>query len=87
MNNSSCIYKSILIWGLGFSSLHCLWILLVVAGWAQSVIDFIFKIHMMNSPIQVQPFSLIFSIQLLLITFLIGMTYGVFIYYMKRFSS
>ena len=87
MNNSSYICKYILVWGLGLSSLHFLWILLVAAGWAQSVIDFIFKIHMMNSPIQVQPFSFIFSIQLLLITFLIGMAYGVFIHYLKRFSS
>ena len=84
MTNSSYICKSMLVWGVGLSSLHFVWILLVAVGWAQSVIDFIFKIHMMSSPFQIQPFSFVYSIQLLLITFLIGMVCGGFMHYLKR---
>ena len=85
MTNTSNMCKSTLAWGIGLSSLHFFWILLVAAGWAQSVIDFIFKIHMLSSPFQIQPFSFLFSVQLLLITFLIGMVFGSFIQFIKRF--
>ena len=85
MDNFYYICESILIWGLGLSSLHLLWVLLIAAGWAQSIIDFIFKIHMMSSPFKIQPFSWIYSVQLLLVTFLIGMTFGGFVQYMRRF--
>lgn len=69
--------KSALIGGLSLASLHLVWILIVALGFAQKLLDWIFKLHMLSSPFQVQPFNLAFAATLLLITFLVGCFYGV----------
>ena len=46
--------------------------------------DFIFKVHMLNSPFQVQPFNLSYAMTLLAITFGIGMFYGAVFHFIKR---
>jgi len=63
--------------GFSLASLHICWAILVALGWAQSVIDFIFKLHMLSSPFQVQQFELTFALGLVGVTFLVGCFYGI----------
>lgn len=82
------LFRSALIGGTSLSSLHFFWLLLVALGWAQALMDFIFMLHMLNSPFQVQPFNLLFALGLIGITFLIGCFYGALFYFVKnKFSS
>lgn len=70
------LLKSSLVGGLSLASLHLFWVLIVASGWAQPLLDWIFKLHMLSSPFQVQPFNLGFAATLLAITFAIGCFYG-----------
>ena len=70
------LMKSALIGGLSLASLHLVWVLIIATGFAQALIDWIFKLHMLSSPFQVQPFNLGYAATLLLITFLVGCFYG-----------
>lgn len=77
-----------LIWGLCLSSFHFCWALLVAFGLAQPLLDFIFKLHMLNSPFQVQAFNPLLAIGLIAVTFFIGCLYGAIFYLIKsKFSS
>ena len=68
--------KSVLIGGISLASLHLVWITIIATGFAQNLIDWIFKLHMLNSPFQIQPFNFGYAATLLLLTFLIGCFYG-----------
>lgn len=81
---STSNWRFILGCGLCLSSLHLCWIFLIFLGWAQPVMDYIFKIHMLNSPFQIQPFSLGYAAQLIAITFAIGCFYGLVFVLIKR---
>lgn len=39
-----------------FGGGHLLWSLLVAAGWAQPLVDFLFQIHFIKPVYQIQPF-------------------------------
>ena len=79
------LFRTSLIGGLGLASLHFCWALLVLMDWAQPLMNFIFKLHMLNSPFQVQPFSFTLALGLIGITFLIGCFYGVIFYFIKTY--
>lgn len=66
-----------LIGGFTLASFHACWIVIVASGYAQPILDFIFKLHMLNSPFIVQPFSVLLSAELIALTFIIGAMYGV----------
>lgn len=55
---------------------HAVWASLVWLGYAQPVLDFVFRLHMMNSPFQVQPFQLGLAIGLVAFTGCVGFTIG-----------
>jgi hypothetical protein len=76
MGRNTRLIQTSLITGLCLSSLHLSWIVLILLGWAQPLMDFVFKLHMLNSPFQVQPFDLGLAVSLVLITFVIGAFYG-----------
>ena len=40
------------------AALHLVWVLLVFTGLAQPLVNFIFWVHMLSVPVQVQPFDL-----------------------------
>ena len=44
------LLKTSITGGLSLASFHVIWILLVAVGWAQALMDFIFKLRMLNSP-------------------------------------
>lgn len=66
-----------LIGGCSLASLHLCWVLIVAFGWAQPFLDWIFKLHMLDSPFRVQAFNLGYAATLIAITFAIGSLYGV----------
>lgn len=77
---SRSLIQYCLIGGLSLASLHISWIFLVLLGWAQPFMNFIFKLHMLNSPFQVQPFDWGYAFSLISLTFAIGAFYGLILY-------
>jgi|KBSMisStandDraft_5_1062788.scaffolds.fasta_scaffold377335_2 hypothetical protein len=55
---------------------HVLWSLLVLLGWAQPILDFIFWAHMIRSIYIVKTFDLSAAITLIMISSLIGYVFG-----------
>ena len=72
MENGNKYLQAGLVWGLSLSSIHLIWLILILTDSAQHLMDFIFKLHMLNSPFQVQPFNWVFAAGLLLLTFTVG---------------
>ncbi|OWF65204.1 hypothetical protein B6A14_05175 [Polynucleobacter hirudinilacicola] len=78
------LLRTSLIGGISLSSLHFFWVILLASGFAQSALDFIFKLHMLSSPFQVQAFDLGLAMGLIGITFLIGCFYGALFFLLKN---
>lgn len=55
---------------------HVAWSGLVAAGWAQPVIDFIFWIHFIKLPMQIQPFDIRLAGALVVVTATLGFVFG-----------
>lgn len=87
MGSKDQLIQTSLIAGLCLSSLHLSWIILILIGWAQPLMDFIFKLHMLNSPFQVQPFSIGLAVSLVIITFVIGAFYGLLFVLIKNLMA
>ena len=68
--------KTGLVLGLFVSLMHLVWLLMVVTGLAQPMMDFIFKVHMMNNPFIVQQFDALNGLMLLVMTFVVGFVFG-----------
>jgi hypothetical protein len=49
---------------------------LVLLGWAQPILDFIFWAHMIKSVYVVKPFDLVAAVALIVITTVIGYVFG-----------
>ena len=65
--------------GLSLAAFHAAWAILVWAGAAQAVIDFIFRLHMITPPYSVGPFSVLTAMSLVAVTGIIGYAAGWFI--------
>jgi hypothetical protein len=55
---------------------HLLWSLLVLLGWAQPILDFIFWAHMIKPVYVVKPFDPVAAVALIVITTVIGYVFG-----------
>lgn len=62
--------------GCFLATLHLVWSLLVLTGLAQPLINFIFWLHMLSVPVQVQPFALGVAALLIGVTWCVGFGYG-----------
>lgn len=65
-----------LVFGTVFGGAHVIWALLVLLGWAQSVVDFAFWAHMMDFPPVVMPFDFVASGTLIVFTAVLGYIVG-----------
>ena len=66
-----------LVLGLFMGLFHLLWVILVAIGLAQPLMDFVFKIHLMNNPFVINSFDFVLAIELVVFTFVIGYISGV----------
>jgi hypothetical protein len=57
---------------------HVAWSLLVLIGWAQPILDFIFWAHMIKPVYFVKPFNLLAAVALIVVTAVIGYVFGFF---------
>lgn len=62
--------------GLFVSGLHLIWSLLVISGLGQTLLDFIFWVHMISNPFKVTGFTLMQSLTLIIVTFAVGYVAG-----------
>jgi heme/copper-type cytochrome/quinol oxidase subunit 4 len=62
--------------GLFAGGAHLVWSLLVVLGWAQPLLDFIFWLHMVENPLRVVQFSVSTALFLIIVTFIVGYVVG-----------
>ncbi len=68
--------KVALVLGSFVGLVHLGWSLLIAFGWAEPLINFIYKMHSLNNPFTVMPFDLMRSVELVVITFLVAYVVG-----------
>jgi hypothetical protein len=56
---------------------HVLWVLLIITGWAQPILDFVFWAHMIQPVYVVKGFDLPAALTLIGVTSLSGYAFGV----------
>ena len=69
-------HKTGLALGLAFGLFHLLWAVLVLLGFAQTLLWFVLSIHFLNNPYQVQPFDFVTALLLAIVTCGIGYLVG-----------
>jgi hypothetical protein len=66
--------------GLAFGALlglyHLCWSFLVAIGWAQALMDFVFRIHFLKPVFVVEGFSFLFALILIVVTSVLGYVLG-----------
>lgn len=55
---------------------HGVWSLLVMVGFAQAILDWVFWLHFLSNPIQVEVFEITRAIMLVTFTFAVGYVVG-----------
>jgi len=68
--------KAGLAFGLFLGGLHALWCVLVAAGVAQTLLDFVFWLHFIRPPFMLEPFEVIRALLLVVVTSTIGFAIG-----------
>ncbi len=68
--------KVALITGIFISGFHVVWTVLIVAGLAQTLLDFVFWMHMLTTPYRVTGFSVTQALILIVVTFVVGYVGG-----------
>jgi len=68
--------KTGLTFGFLIGSFHLAWSVLVALGFAQILINFILKVHMISMPITILPFNIVHAITLIIVTFVVGYVFG-----------
>lgn len=55
---------------------HLFWALLVAAGWAKGLLDFILGLHFIQLDVQIAPFAIGTAAALVAVTFAVGAVFG-----------
>jgi len=67
-----------LVVGISVGLMHLLWSVMVMMGWAQWYMDFIFSLHFLSNPFVLQAFDMGKALMLVTLTFVIGYVMGWF---------
>jgi hypothetical protein len=59
-----------------FGLLHLVWSVLVYFGWGQSLLNFIFTLHSLTTPVTVIGFDIMRSVGLIIVTSVVGYVFG-----------
>lgn len=70
------IHKTALTLGATVGFWHLIWVLFVAVGFAQPLIDFISRVHFLESHSIVAPFNFMTAIALVVVTFCVGYIFG-----------
>ncbi len=65
-----------LVVGSTFGLVHLMWSMLVMMGWAQGLMDFIFSLHFLSNPYVLQMFDVGKALMLIAVTFVVGYVLG-----------
>jgi hypothetical protein len=76
MANTLNAHKAGLAFGGALASFHFIWSLLVAFGVAQALYDWVLRLHMLQIPITVLPFSLSMAVMLVIFTGIVGYLLG-----------
>ena len=68
--------KTALVFGSFFAIVHLIWSVLVALGVAQPLVNFIYSLHMLANPPQVEAFTLGKAAGLVVVTFVVGYALG-----------
>ena len=68
--------KLALVLGALMGGFHLLWAMMVALGWAQTLLDFIFRMHFIQPIWVIQPFDIETAILLVVVTSAIGYCIG-----------
>ncbi len=55
---------------------HLVWSLMVLIGVGQTLLDFVFKLHMIHPVYTVGPFDIVMSVSLVIVTSVMGYAFG-----------
>lgn len=55
---------------------HAFWAVLVAVGFAQTLLDWVFRLHFLSNPYTISPFDLGTAATLVIVTSLVGYTAG-----------
>jgi hypothetical protein len=69
-------HKTGLVVGATLGLWHLVWSILVAAGLAQMLLDFVLQLHMIHLTLQVGPFDLVTAVGLVVVTSAIGYLVG-----------
>ena len=70
-------HKMGLVFGSFAAFMHLVWSVLIAFGWTQIWMDFVLGMHSLNNPYTVMNFDLMRSIELIVLTFVVGYVFGV----------
>ena len=73
------VLKTGLVLGVVLGLFHACWAALVFAGLAQPLMDWVFKLHFLSSPFEVQAFDPVTAATLVGVTAAIGLIFGLLI--------
>ncbi len=62
--------------GLFAGFMHLVWSLLILFGWAEPLLNFIYNLHSISIPITVESFDLGKSVALIVVTAIVGYVFG-----------
>jgi uncharacterized membrane protein len=68
--------KTGLVLGLFFAVVHAVWAILVALGVAQGLLDWVFKMHMIENPYIISDFGFGTAVGPVIMTFVVGYIFG-----------
>ena len=76
MNHHISPAKTALTMGVFVGGLHLVWSVLLALGWAQALVDFKLRMHMISVPVVVNSFDLSTAVMLVIVTTIAGYIIG-----------